>query len=137
MYDKPTIQMNNQVSNEIDRILGSKIDKEIAYFTRNSIEAVYDNDIDSDLSIEMQIKTIEMLALIKQTSPQEAYNKMERDSYSSQRLDGEDDSDDYFFFDDDDSLFEPIYINSENEDRIEYNGNNDDISDEEIFGMEL
>ena len=128
MYDnKPTIQINNQVSNEIDRIiLRSKIDKETSYFTT---EKEYDTDIDSDLSIEMQIKTIEMLALIKGTSPQEAY-KMERDSYSN-RFD-----DDNFFFDDDDSLFEPIHIDSENEEIIEYIGNSEDV-EEEIFEMEL
>lgn len=131
MNDKSNIVMNNQ-----DYItFQSRINNESYLYSRKSYENEIDTD--SDLYIEMQIKTIEMLALIKGTSPQEAYNKMEQDSYNNRFEDNENDN--YFFFDDDDSLFEPILYNIDSDKEseiIEYLNNLEDV-DEEIFEMDL
>ena len=131
MNDKSNIVMNNQ-----DYItFQSRINNESYLYSRKSYENEIDTD--SDLYIEMQIKTIEMLAVIKGTSPQEAYNKMEQDSYNNRFEDNENDN--YFFFDDDDSLFEPILYNIDSDKEseiIEYLNNLEDV-DEEIFEMDL
>lgn len=125
--------MNNQKN--IRNVLSSEINQVSLSLTSNNSQKEYFIDIDS-LTIEMQIKTIEMLALIKGTSPQEAYD-MEKNSYHNNTYNNkaDDDIESYECFYDDDEYFDPIY-DSDNEDIIEYLSDNKE-DDEEIFGMEL
>ena len=140
MHDKEVLSINSKMNRDghngdIDCVfVVPNLNGELRFFTNtnNSHDKEFYNYIDQDLSIEMQIKTIEMLALIKGTSPQEAFI-MERDSLNTFDEDEED-----YFLDENDSIFEPVddNIDSDDELTVESISNNGEL-EEDIFVMEL